>query len=129
MKKILSAIMILAVVGYVFVLPINLVGDHHDNCKKIIEDKKCNACHSVECLGIEAKQKNPKTMGPDFSKAQLAGDFEFLMKYLMKEEKLHDKLHPVKFSGSPEEMQKMLNCLAELAPKPETETQEEPEAE
>lgn len=128
MKKLISAIMALAVVSYVFMLPINLVGDHHTNCKKFLEDKKCNACHPVESLGIEAKQKNPKTLGPDFGKVPLAGDFEFLKKYLLKEEKLHDKLHPVKFSGSDAEMEEMLNCLAELAPKAEseenTETQE-----
>ncbi len=125
MKKIISAIMILAFVSYVFMIPINLIGDNHDNCKKIIEDKKCNACHPVESLGIEAKQKNPKTIGPDFSKTQLAGDFEFLKKYLIKEEKFHDKLHPVKFSGNNDELEALVNCLAELAPKPESEENNE----
>lgn len=80
--------------------------------KKVFLDAKCNTCHAVQAVGIEAKSK--KKENPDLSGVGSKVKVDFMKKYLTKQEKLNDKNHPAAFKGSDEDLAKMVNWLGSL---------------
>jgi hypothetical protein len=79
--------------------------------KTLFTDAKCMNCHAVASQGIEAKKPNPKI--PDVGTG-ITSTAEVLAKYLVKEEKIHDKNHPVKFNGTPEELKTLVDWILEI---------------
>jgi hypothetical protein len=79
---------------------------------KIFIESKCNSCHSVEAENIEAKVK--KNSANDLSDIDIDKDAEFLAKYLTKSEKINNKLHPVLFKGSKEELNELTSWLKSI---------------
>lgn len=77
--------------------------------------QKCNTCHAVEAVGIEAKVKSEKMKGPDLSKAAERHDVEWLAKFIKKEVDLDDKLHSTEFKGTDEELKAIVEWLGTLA--------------
>jgi hypothetical protein len=87
---------------------------------------KCTSCHSIATEKIEKKKASEPTEGeaaatpadpkknPDLSGVGAKKDAAWISKYLMKEEKLDDKLHKTKFKGTPEELQVLCAWLASL---------------
>ena len=75
------------------------------------EQYKCNLCHSVPSVGIEAKTKSEKMKGPDV----LAGEWEkeLLFKYIKQEAKVEEKEHKKGFKGTDEELQVLVDWLLE----------------
>lgn len=112
MKKLTASVLSLIVV---FVIALSFTntaqGEEGLNGKEVFEAKKCMQCHAVEAAGIEAKIKDKY---PDLS--TLSGDYdaELLKKYLLKEEKINDKNHLMKFNGSDEELDAVVNWLLSL---------------
>lgn len=93
--------------------------------KELFTSSKCNTCHSIEAEKIERKKPAtaenaaaPATTAkkkPDLSGIGATKDAAWVGKYLMKEAKLEEKLHPsVKFRGTPEELQTLSTWLASL---------------
>ena len=72
---------------------------------------KCNMCHAVPAVGIEAKTTSEKMKGPDL----LAGEWEkdVLFKYIKQEAKVEDKEHKKGFKGTDEELQALVDWLLE----------------
>jgi cytochrome c551/c552 len=109
MKYIKSVIAMLVLVGFAFaVLPAE---ETAATGKDIFLAKKCNACHAVKTLEIAGKPNYPdlSTFG-----AKEGLTKEFATKFLMKEEKQNDKLHPIKFKGSDEELGTLVDWLLTL---------------
>lgn len=82
--------------------------------KEIFIGAKCNTCHSVSAWEIEQKNKSANNKAPDLSKVELKETKDFYTKYLLKEETLNDKKHPVRFKGNDEELEEIVNALLTL---------------
>jgi len=86
-----------------------------DAGQEIFLAQKCNTCHGVEAVGIEAKIKSEKMMGPDLTKVATERDAEWLAQYLKKEVDLDGKKHSKAFTGSDEELQALIDWFESLA--------------
>lgn len=91
--------------------------------KELFTTSKCNTCHSVEAEKIDRKKSATAETAaataakkkPDLSGLGLKKDAAWISKYLTKEVKLEEKLHPtVKFRGTPEELKILSDWLASL---------------
>ena len=80
--------------------------------KDLFVNNKCNTCHAIKTQEIESKQAGKY---PDLSNVG-SKEFtaEFLHKYLMKEEKINNKQHPIKFKGEMAELETMVSWLLTL---------------
>ncbi len=112
MKTIKTTIALLISLSLVSISLVQFAYSQEKTGKEIFEGAKCNACHSVEKAGIEAKKKSDKV--PDLSKLAEGHDADFFAKYLKKEETLNSKKHAVAFKGSDEELKTMVDWLMSL---------------
>lgn len=78
--------------------------------KQIFIDSKCNNCHTVTSNEITSK----KDGAVDLSNAGTAGDSQLIKSYLLKEAKINDKDHKVKFNGSDAELNTLSEWIASL---------------
>jgi cytochrome c1 len=91
-----------------------------DHFKKL----KCNKCHSITALGIEATKdkdddedvaENDAKEPPDLSTASAERDAEWLAKWLKKDVKNEDgKKHKPKFKGTDEDLNKVVEFMTTL---------------
>lgn len=77
----------------------------------VFEAQKCNMCHGVPTVGIEAKTQSEKMRGKDL--VDLDRDADWLKQYLMKEVQLDDADHKKEFKGTDEELQVLVDWLLE----------------
>lgn len=91
--------------------------------KTVFLEAKCNTCHAISSLEIEAKNKSASNKAPDFSKVELKYEKDFLKKYLHKEESINEKKHPVAYKGTDEDLEILLSFILSLQP------QEQPQKE
>jgi hypothetical protein len=70
--------------------------------------QNCQRCHSVSAAGIEAKAKTGPTAGGDLSAIDL-GRGE--MRTVIADRQLADKRHPGRFTGSPGELDALIDWL------------------
>ncbi len=82
--------------------------------KAIFLANKCNMCHSVPSVGIEAKVKSEKMKGPDLSDAAARFEADDLGKYIRKQAQLEGKDHKKEFKGSDEELAAIVAWLRQL---------------
>ena len=83
---------------------------------KAFQEHKCNLCHAVPAAAIEAKTKSEKMLGPAFSGELPEVAFGDLAAYLRKRSARAGVEHKREFKVSDEELQAILDWLAELAP-------------
>lgn len=76
---------------------------------------KCNLCHAVPAAEIDAKTKSQKLKGPALGGA-IEVDFEVFAAYVRKQGELDGQRHKKEFKGTDEELQAILDWLAELEP-------------
>ena len=95
--------------------------------KELFVSYKCTSCHSIETEKIEKKKTEPAEGAAPSAEASAAPsktsdlsgvgakkDAAWISKYLMKEEKLEEKLHKTKFKGTPAELTALSSWLATL---------------
>lgn len=75
--------------------------------------QKCNMCHAVSTVGIEAKMKSPAMMGPDLKGVGQRLDAETVAKYMRKETQIEGKDHKKEWKGTPEELEALIAWLNE----------------
>ncbi len=80
------------------------------NGKQIFIDSKCNNCHTVNATEITSKKDD----AVDLSNAGSVGDAQLIKTYLLKETKINDKDHKMKFKGSDAELNALAEWLATL---------------
>jgi cytochrome c553 len=78
--------------------------------QKVFMDAKCQTCHTVESHNITSKSKK----AVDLSNVGAIYRANFLEKFLMKQEKINDKVHPQVFKGSNEDLNLMAEFLQTL---------------
>lgn len=81
--------------------------------QKVFEAQKCNMCHAVPAVGIEAKTSSDKLKGPDLG-GKIEADFETVAAYLRKAGELEGKTHKKEFKGTDEELQAIIDWLGSL---------------
>ena len=84
--------------------------------QQVVLDQKCNMCHAVSTVGIEAKTKSEKMMGPDLvnlADHESLGDAATLAKYIKQEAKIDGEEHKKGFKGTDEELQALVDWLLE----------------
>jgi len=82
--------------------------------KTIFLASKCNMCHSVPEVGIEAKVKSEKMKGPDLTKTAARFEADELGKFVRKQAQLEGKDHKKEFKGSDEELAVLVTWLRQL---------------
>ena len=76
-------------------------------------DLKCNMCHAVSSVGIEAKTKSEKMFGGDLVGLGEEWDAKALAAYVNQESEKDGKQHKKGFKGSDEELQVLVDWLGE----------------
>ena len=79
--------------------------------KILFKESKCVSCHAI---GTQGFVKKGKSSAPDLSSVGNILKPEFMMKYLMKEEKLNDLKHAISFKGNEEELKTLVDWLSTL---------------
>ncbi len=74
---------------------------------------KCNMCHSVSSVEIEATAKSEKMRGPDLAMVADFGEKADVAKFLKKEMERNGKNHKIAFKGTDEELQALVDWLLE----------------
>lgn len=108
-----------ALVGIVFILTFILSAQEttiSKDGKTVYFEAKCNTCHAISSLEIEAKNKSASNKAPDLSKVEIKYDKSFLKKYLHKEESINEKKHPVAYKGTDEDLETLLSFILSLQP-------------
>ena len=77
-------------------------------------ENKCSSCHTIETKGIKRPAAAPASKAPDLSGVGAVRKAEWMSAFLLKTEKLNDKLHIKKFRGTDAELKQLVNWLATL---------------
>jgi len=78
--------------------------------EKIFLNSKCNNCHTIVSMEILSKTDD----AVDLSNAGSPSDAVLIKSYLLKEQKINDKEHKLKFKGSAEELDTLVNWIGTL---------------
>lgn len=81
--------------------------------QEIFLAKKCNLCHAVSTVGIEAKTKLEAMAGPDLKGVASRHEAAWIGSYLQKECELNGAQHKNKFKGTDEELKTLIDWLLE----------------
>lgn len=80
--------------------------------KAVFTAQKCSLCHSIESQKIERTVKSSKAK--DLSNVGAERDAKWLEEWLKKEAELDGKKHEKTFTGTPEDMAKLIQWLGTL---------------
>jgi mono/diheme cytochrome c family protein len=91
--------------------------------KGLFLKNKCRSCHSISAENIKRTgtvSKTAKHKPPDLSSVGIDRDHEWIGKFLVRQEKLEGRLHPIRFRGTEDQREALAKWLETLkAPKPE----------
>ncbi|MDH4230257.1 MAG: cytochrome c [Nitrospirota bacterium] len=82
--------------------------------KDVFLDKGCNNCHAIKSQGIEGGAAGGDLNPPDLSQVGTRQQADFLRQFLRKKAPMHGKMHMLRFEGSKEEFDDLINWLMEL---------------
>jgi len=91
------------------VLGAGLAAAEEGDGQALFQAQKCDMCHSVSTVGIEAKTKSAAMAGGDL--VDLDREADWLVQYLKKEIQLNDKDHKKGFKGTDEELNVLVQWL------------------
>ena len=112
MKKLITLLSVSSVL-IMFAISFNVNAFDEPDGKQVFEDEKCNLCHDVSTVGIEAKTKSEKLKGPDLVNLAEVYEAEWIAKYVKKEADKEGKTHKKPFKGTDEELQALVDWLLE----------------
>ena len=110
MKRVLASLMMIAFIASF--VSFAKAEDAKKDGKTIFTEGKCMNCHSVTAAAIE--KTNAKSKAPDLSTTGDKNAADVLAKYLVKEVKLNEKNHAIKFGGSADDLATLTAWLATL---------------
>ena len=116
MKKVLSGIgtlvVVTLVISLVWVAPAARPSAAQDAAagQEVFMAQKCNLCHSVSTVGIEAKTTSEKMKGPDL--VGVKEDAATLAPYLKGESELNGAKHKKKATCSDAELKTLIDWIA-----------------
>jgi hypothetical protein len=110
MKDTLYFVVFISVIVALFAFAFSFSRDGDIDGKQVFTDSKCNNCHTVTSVEITSK----KSDASDLSNAGTLGEANLLKSYLLKEAKINDQDHKLKFKGSGAELDALVNWLLTL---------------
>ena len=110
MKNTFLFIIFISAIVALFAFAFSFSQDQDLDGKQIFIDSKCNNCHTIVSIEITSKKES----AVDLSNAASAGNAELLKSYLLKESKINDKNHKLKYKGTAEELNVLVNWLLKL---------------
>ena len=110
MKNTFLFILFISIIVALFGFAFSFSQEQDSDGKQIFMDSKCNMCHTVVSIEITSKKKD----AVDLSNAGSVGSTELIKLYLLKESKINDKDHKLKFKGADEELNALVNWLLTL---------------
>jgi mono/diheme cytochrome c family protein len=125
MKRFASVLAMAAILGFPVMLAVALPGwvpgpaaaqssDGESEGQAIFVAQRCNMCHSVEALGIEATTQSERMRASDLSKVGAKLDAELIARYVKKQEQIDGEEHKPAWRGSDEELATLAGWLAAL---------------
>ena len=90
-----------------------VVAEEGGDGKAVFLAERCEMCHSVSSVGIEAKTKSENMLGPDLAGVGSRHDAEWIHKYLLKEIEGDNGPHKKVFGGSDDDLSLLIDWLME----------------
>ena len=115
MKNAIFFILFISAIVALFAFAFSFSQENDADGKQVFMDSKCNKCHSVTSIEITSGKDD----ATDLSNTGSKGDAQLFKTYLLKESKINDKEHKLKFKGSEEELNSLVNWLITLKTKSE----------
>jgi hypothetical protein len=110
MKDTFLFVLFISAIVALFAFAFSFSQDQELNGKQIFIDGKCNNCHTVNSIEITSKKDD----AVDLSNAGSVDDAQLIKSYLLKETKINDNDHKMKFKGSDAELDTLAEWLASL---------------
>jgi hypothetical protein len=110
MKNTFFFILFISTIVALFAFAFSFSQDQDLDGKQIFINNKCNNCHTVTTMEITSKKDD----ATDLSNASKVGDANLIKSYLLKEVKINDQEHKLKFKGSEAELNALVNWLLTL---------------
>jgi cbb3-type cytochrome oxidase cytochrome c subunit len=110
MKNTFFFVLFISAIVALFAFAFSFSQDQDLDGKQIFIDAKCNNCHTVTSMEITSKKDD----ATDLSNASTVGDTTLMKSYLLKEAKINEQEHKIKFKGSEGELDALVNWLVTL---------------
>lgn len=110
MKNTFFFVLFISAIVALFAIAFSFAQDQEFDGKKLFVDSKCNNCHTVTSMEVISKKDD----ATDLSNAGSLGDASLLKSYLLKEAKINDQDHKLKFKGTEAELNGLVNWLITL---------------
>lgn len=110
MKDTFLYVLFISAIVALFAFAFSFSQDQNLDGEQIFLDSKCNNCHTVNSNEIISKKDD----AVDLSNAGSVGDAQLISNYLLKESKINDTDHKVKFKGSEAELNTLSDWLSLL---------------
>ena len=110
MKDTFLYVLFISAIVALFAFAFSFSQDKDLDGKQIFIESKCNNCHTVISNEITSKKDD----ATDLSNSGSIGDAEVIKSYLLKESKINDKNHKLKFKGSEAELNALSDWLVSL---------------
>jgi len=110
MKNTFFFVLFISTIVALFAFAYSFSQDQDLDGKQIFIDNKCNNCHTVTSMDITSKKDD----ATDLSNASTVGDAALMKSYLLKEAKINDQDHKLKFKGTEAELDALVNWLLTL---------------
>ncbi|HEY6626125.1 MAG TPA: c-type cytochrome [Ignavibacteriaceae bacterium] len=110
MKNTFFFVLFISTIVALFAFAFSFSQSQDPDGKQIFIDSKCNNCHTVTSMEITSKKDD----ATDLSNASIVGDAPLMKSYLLKETKINDQDHKLKFKGTEVELDALVNWLLTL---------------
>jgi len=110
MKDTILYVLFISAIVALFAFAYSFSQNQDLNGKQIFIDNKCNNCHTVSSNEITSKKDDVV----DLSNSGSSGDVQLIKSFLLKEAKINDKEHKMKFKGSEAELNTLAEWLSSL---------------
>jgi hypothetical protein len=110
MKNTFFFILFISTIVALFAFAFSFSQDQGLDGKQIFIDSKCNNCHTVSSVEITSKKDD----ATDLSNASTIGEMPLIKSYLLKEAKINEQDHKIKFKGTEAELDALVNWLLTL---------------
>ena len=110
MKNTFLFVLFISAVVALFAFAFSFSQDQDLDGKQIFIDNKCSNCHTVTSMEITSKKNDAS----DLSNVGTIGDAKLMKSYLLKEAKINDQDHKLKFKGTEAELNALVNWLLTL---------------
>ena len=103
-------VLFISAIVVLFAFAFSFSQDQNLDDKHIFLDSKCDKCHTVTSMEITSIKDD----ATDLSNAGSTGDVQIIKSFLLKESKINEKEHKLKFKGTEAELDALVNWLLTL---------------